>query len=173
MRITLTLMSFLLATCFTQVSWGQVNHDYRSLQRCPFTADELSQATGLVLELVEPISISGSPPIPTRPENGAMYFTCQAVDGRAAANLTVRQSWFDPKDAATRIKSKLAQPHLNSMSVVPNDPDSARWLNEMQGIKQGLYYIRGNVLMEIQINGIPKRLQATLRTKLLKLKRLP
>lgn len=146
---------------------------YERLQRCPFSAADLSTATGLKVELVELPQIAGAPPPMTKPRDGQMFLSCSAVDGAAAANLLITQRWFEPKSAAARIQA-LRLRDLKAAQPIANDPDGALYLSERNGAKQGLHYVRGgNVLVSISINSIPQNLQAGLRDKLTQLRRQP
>ena len=146
---------------------------HTALQRCPFSAAELAAATGLKVELVPLMTMAGAPQPMSAPSNGAMFLSCSATDGAVSASLLVTQQWFEPKTAAARIQA-LRQRDFKAAEPVPGDPDGAWWLNERQGAKQALYYVRGgHVLVMASVNGVPQPLQAGLRNGLLKLRRVP
>jgi hypothetical protein len=146
---------------------------HSQLQRCPFTAEELSAATGLKVEMVPLMSFAGAPKPMTEPVNGEMFLSCSATDGGASASLLVSQRWFDPKTAAARIKA-LQLRDLKAAQALPGDADGALWLSERDGAKQALHYVRGgNVMVMVSVDGVPKRLATDLQARLTKLRRVP
>lgn len=146
---------------------------HTQLQRCPYTAEELSAATGLKIELVPLMTFAGAPKPMTEPVNGEMFLSCSATDGAVSASLLVSQRWFDPKTAAVRIKA-LQLRDLKDAKPLPGDADGALWLSEREGAKQALHYVRGgNVMVMVSINGVPQPLVNGMQAKLLKLRRVP
>jgi hypothetical protein len=143
------------------------------LQRCPYTAEELSAATGLKVEMVPLMTFAGAPKPMTEPVNGEMFLSCSATDGGASASLLVTQRWFEPKTAAARIKA-LQLRDLKGAQALPGDADGALWLSERDGAKQALHYVRGgNVMVMVSVDGVPKRLVTDLQARLSKLRRVP
>jgi hypothetical protein len=146
---------------------------HTQLQRCPYSAEELSAATGLKIELLPLMTFSGAPKPMTEPVNGEMFLSCSGTDGAVSASLLVSQRWFDPKTAAVRIKA-LQLRDMKGARPLPGDADGALWLSERAGARQALHYVRGgNVMVMVSIDGVPQPLASGLQAKLLKLRRVP
>jgi hypothetical protein len=166
------LAAGLALACSVVTAAEPVSYPYQALQRCPFSTAELSAATGLKVELVPLMTFAGAPQPMTAPKEGQMFLSCSATDGAQSASLLITQRWFEPATAAARIKALILRDQ-QAAQPVPGDADGARWLSELQGARQVLFYVRRNVMVEVWVNGVPPALRDGLREKLLKLRRVP
>mgnify|MGYP001589451744 CR=1 FL=1 len=143
-----------------------------TLQPCPFTAAEVEEALGLVVDLAEVSDVT----FPSGRDVGCYYTFKDSL-----TVLAVRQIW-DPSGTEILAPAvrKEAPPHPGPgghgggrVEPIPGDPDGARWEHGPEGEPDiSLSYGRRHASTKIIAYGTTFR-NADMQPKLLRLKRVP
>lgn len=127
---------------------------------CPYSVDELNQALGLSLSIVNAVEV---------PFAGGIQLSC-LYTGEQPATVTVNKlAMQDPK-----MLEGMEQYLAGSLEPIANDPDQAQWQTSEGGLNDlTLHYVRAGTSIDIRLMGVDQADWEAIKSKIVDLRRIP
>lgn len=127
---------------------------------CPYPMDELNQALGLSLSVVNAMEV---------PFAGGTQLSC-LYTGEQPATVTVNKLAMEDPQMMEGMEEFLA----DSLEAIPNDPDKAQWQTGEDSLSDlTLHYVRAGNSVDIRLMGIDQAEWPAMKSKLVDLRRIP
>ncbi len=127
---------------------------------CPYPMDELNQALGLSLSVVNAMEV---------PFAGGTQLSC-LYTGEQPATVTVNKLVMEDPQMMEGMEEFLA----DSLEAIPNDPDKAQWQTGEDGLSDlTLHYVRAGNSVDIRLMGVDQAEWPAMKSKLVDLRRIP
>ena len=130
---------------------------------CPYTVEELNQALGAGLSIVNAMEA---------PFAGGSQLSCQYTGEQPMTVMVNKMTMQDPN-----LLEGMTQYLADKLEPIPNDPDQAQWNASAEDADTisdlALHYVRSGSSIDIRIVGFEPEQITELKTKLINLRRIP